>query len=270
MATLELSAGNSLAFDYQEPKDGGKTFVCFNALSGDMTMWTASVGEALKANGHGWLIYNLRGQAGSSYTIAAFNETQIVADAMALLEHVSPRNPIHVGLSIGGLFAIRAHLAGGAGAAQGLVLLNTLRKSGARLDWVNDAVVRMAETGGMGLLKDLYSPLLMNEEWQAANRADFLGEPAYAPCAANDPALLLLKSGPSADWNIRYEDITVPTLIVTGLQDRVFFNAEHVDELTARFSNAERIDMANSGHMIPVERPQELSVALIAFAKNLA
>ena len=56
-------------------------------------------------------------------------------------------------------------MAGGAGQAEGLVLINTLRKDSPRLNWVNDAVVRVFETGGGDLLKDLYSPLLMNEDW---------------------------------------------------------------------------------------------------------
>ncbi|MGI9424699.1 MAG: alpha/beta fold hydrolase [Hyphomicrobiaceae bacterium] len=271
MPTLTLSPGNTLAYDYVQPSDGGKTFVCFNALSGDMSMWTASLGERLKAAGHGWLIYNLRGQAGSDYTIARFDEAQIVADAVTLFDHVRPVRPIHVGLSIGGLFALKVHLAGGNGAADGLVLINTLRKAGPRLDWVNDAVVRAAETGGMNLLKDLYSPLLMNEEWQKQNRAEFLGVGGYTPCAADDPGLLLLKSGPTADWSVNYESIAVPTLIISGLQDRVFFNSAVVDELTSRFSRADRVDMLNAGHMIPVERPNELGEAIVAFvARHLA
>ncbi|MEM7751342.1 MAG: alpha/beta hydrolase, partial [Pseudomonadota bacterium] len=140
MPTLTLSPGNTLAYEHVAPSDSGKTFVCFNALSGDMTMWTASIGEALKANGHGWLIYNLRGQAGSDYTISEFTEKQIVDDAMALLEEVKPVRPVHVGLSIGGAFGLKAHMAGGAGKADALVLINTLRKDSPRLNWINDAV----------------------------------------------------------------------------------------------------------------------------------
>ena len=117
MPTLKLSPGNTLSYEYVAPSDAGKTFVCFNALSGDMGMWTSSIGDVLKANGHGWLIYNLRGQAGSDYTITAFTEKQIVEDAMALLDEVRPVRPVHVGLSIGGAFGIKAHLAGGAGRA---------------------------------------------------------------------------------------------------------------------------------------------------------
>lgn len=266
MPILTLSPGNTLSYEYVPPGDAGKTFVCFNALSGDMSMWTASIGDALKANGHGWLIYNLRGQAGSDYTIDAFNEKQIVDDALALLSEIKPVRPVHVGLSIGGAFGLKAHLAGGAGAADGLVLINTLRKDSPRLNWINDAVVRVFETGGGDLLKDLYSPLLMNEDWQAENRSGFLGDKGYAPCAPSDPALMLLKSGPTADWNMNYEAVDVPVLVISGLQDRVFFNAEHVSELAGRFSKGQRVDLANAGHMIPVERPNELSAEILKFA----
>lgn len=269
MPTLTLSPGNTLAYEHVEPSENGKTFVCFNALSGDMSMWTASIGDRLRENGHGWLIYNLRGQAGSDYTITSFDEAQIVGDAMALLAHVKPVRPVHVGLSIGGLFALKAHLAGGAGTADGLVLINTLRKAGPRLDWVNDAVVRVAKTGGMDLFKDLYSPLLMNEDWQRDNRKDFLGTNGYRPCAADDPGLLLLKSGPTADWTVAYERVTVPVLLLSGLQDRVFFNAAHVAELSDRFGNGERLDLADAGHMVPVERPDELAEAVVAFASRI-
>ena len=269
MPTLTLSPGNSLAYEHVAPSDTGKTFVCFNALSGDMSMWTASISEALKAHGHGWLIYNLRGQAGSDYAINEFTEKQIVDDAMALLEEVKPVRPIHVGLSIGGAFALKAHMAGGAGQAEGLVLINTLRKDSPRLNWVNDAVVRVFETGGGDLLKDLYSPLLMNEDWQAENRSAFLGDGGYAPCAPNDPALMLLKSGPTADWNMNYESLDVPVLIISGLQDRVFFSAEDVAELSACIRRLQRVDLANAGHMIPVERPNELSDAIVDFAAKI-
>ena len=269
MPTLTLSPGNSLAYEHVAPSDTGKTFVCFNALSGDMSMWTASISEALKAHGHGWLIYNLRGQAGSDYAINEFTEKQIVDDAMALLEEVKPVRPIHVGLSIGGAFALKAHMAGGAGQAEGLVLINTLRKDSPRLNWVNDAVVRVFETGGGDLLKDLYSPLLMNEDWQAENRSAFLGDGGYAPCAPNDQEFMLLKYGPTADWNMNHESLDVPVLIISGLQDRVFFNAEDVAELSACIRRGQRVDLANAGHMIPVERPNELSDAIVNFAAKI-
>lgn len=270
MPTFELSAGNTLAYDYTPPSAHGSTFVFFNALSGDKAMWTASVGDTIQAAGHGMLLYNLRGQAESATTQRAITVAEIVEDVQALLAHVKPERPIHVGLSIGGLFALQAHLAGGHGRAERLVLINTLRKASARLDWVNDAVVRAAETGGFQLMKDLYSPLLMNTDWQADNRAQFLGDAAYAPADKNDPALTLLKSGATADWTVNYEAIDVPVLVISGLQDRVFFEADDVIELAARLPHSVRLDMANAGHMIPVERPARLAQALVDFAATSA
>lgn len=269
MAQLELSNGNALNYDLMPPQEGGATFVFFNALSGDKEMWNASVGDTLKAAGHGMLIYNLRGQAGSPTTQTDIDVASIVEDAKALLDHVKPVRPIHVGLSIGGLFSLTAHLTGGARHADGIVLINTLRKESARLAWVNDAVVRAAETGGFDLMKDLYSPLLMNVDWQAQNRAQFLGPVNYTPCAPDDHAYLLLKSGGTADWSVGYEAVDVPVLAISGLQDRVFFNEADVAELAARMPQCERINMANAGHMIPVERPENLSKLLVEFAKRV-
>ena len=270
MSQLELSPGNSLTFDHIQPSEGGFTFVFFNALSGDKEMWTSTVGDALRGAGHGMLIYNLRAQAGSASTQDTIDVASIVEDAKALLAHAKPVRPIHVGLSIGGLFSLEAHRAGGHCRADGIVLINTLRKASPRLDWVNDAVVRAAETGGFDLMKDLYMPLLMNAEWQAANRAAFLQSPSYTPCSPDDGALKLLKSGTTANWDVNYEAIDVPVLAITGLQDRVFFDAADVAELAARLPHCERLDLADAGHMIPVERPQRLADALLNFARGLS
>jgi 3-oxoadipate enol-lactonase len=224
----------------------------------------------LKDAGHGMLLYNLRGQAGSKTTAREINCASIISDARALLDHVHPKRPIHVGISIGGLFALEAHLAGDTGRADALVLINTLRKPGPRLDWVNDAVVRAAEVGGFDLMKDLLSPLLMNTEWQAQNRADCLKDAGNTPCKPDDRALMLLKSGATADWNVAYEKIDVPVLVITGLQDRVFLDRDEVRELAQRMPHSRCLDLANAGHMAPVERPTELGNALVDFAASLS
>lgn len=278
MPTLELSPGNSLAYDLIEPDAGRHTFVCFNALSGDKDMWLTTVGDALRAAGHGLLIHNLRGQSGSAISGTNSQDNQVTVasitdDAMALLDHVRPVRPIHVGLSIGGLFSLNCHLRGGAGHADGIALINTLRKQTTRLDWINDAVVRAVETGGFQLMKDLYFPLLMNLEWQTANRQQFLaplakGE-AYQPAEPSDPTVMLMKSGSTADWAVDYEAITVPVLSISGLQDRVFYDAADVDELCRRLPRCERLDMPDAGHMVPLERPDALAKALLAFAERL-
>lgn len=266
---LELSPGNGLFYEHTEPgRDDGATFVFFNALSGSTQMWTDTVGNALTAAGHGLLLYNLRGQEGSPFTgFDALAEPAIVADAVALMQAVKPSNPVYVGLSIGGLFAIKAHLGGAP--AKGIATINTMRKPGVRLDWINTAVTRAAETGGSALLMDLFAPMLFAERWMADNRATALDPQNYVPADRDSGGYGLLAQGGSADWNVAWSRVDVPVSVITGLKDRVFYVEEDVADIVAQIPDAVRVDVPDAGHMVPLERADAVSDALIALAGRL-
>lgn len=268
MSNLSLPGGGTLPYERKAPAEGGVTFVFVNALTGDRSMWTGEIAAALEAAGHGWLAWNLRGQADSEMPAgSSFTTEEIVSDLCTLLDESAPTRPVLVGLSIGGLYALRAVL-GGAEAA-GVVLINTLRRDGPRLQWVNDAIRRAAEVGGPEMIRDLFAPLLFNEDWQAENRDGFLGDGAYTPIDRAGGIYGLLRDAGGADWNVQYEDITVPVLVMTGEQDRVFYNAADVAALSARLPNAQSKTFPDAGHMIPAERPGAFAAALVDFAAAL-
>ena len=271
MARFELGPADALYYTFAPPREAdGVSFVFFNALTGDTTSWEAQIAPALREAGHGTLAYNLRGQVDSPFAAdTRLDAPGVVADAVKLLQHVKPPRPVLVGLSIGGLFAAQAWLQGAE--AVGLVLINTLRRDGARLRWIGDALVRAVETGGLELFRDLFLPLLMNEDWLAAQRENFLKPGSvYTPL---DPASghykLLAEAGRTADWDLPYEKITLPTLVITGRQDHVFLEPSVVEELAARLPRAQLVDFGDAGHLIPAERPRELTDALRAFAKEV-
>ena len=271
MANLDLGKQDALYYEYAAPQtDGGYTFVFFNALTGDTSTWEAIIGPRLRAAGHGTLAYNMRGQTDSPFSPdLELNTDLIVDDAVRLLKEVMPLRSILVGLSIGGLFAARAWLKGAK--AIGLVLINTLRRDGPRLQWIGDALVRAVEVGGLALFKDLFMPLLVNEKWLADNRTHFLKpDPAYEPIDPKSGAYkLLAEAGRTADWDLPYENLDLPTLVITGLQDHVFLDRDDVERLCSRLPRARRIDMRDAGHLIPAEQPEALAEALLIFAKEL-
>ena len=86
------------------------------------------------------------------------NPRLIFDDLIKLLQATKPNRIVLVGLSIGGLFAAQAIQNGAE--AEGLVLINTLRKPGLRLDWINKSTFRAFEAGGRELLLDLMAPML--------------------------------------------------------------------------------------------------------------
>jgi len=59
-------------------------------------------------------------------------------------------------------------------------------------------------------------------------------------------------------------DIACPTLVMVGLQDRWSPLAQH-EEIAAAIPAAELVVIENSGHMTPVEQPEAVSRALLAW-----
>ena len=266
---LEIGAGQALYYEYDAPHDGKPTFVFVNALTGSTAAWQAEIGPALRAEGFGTLCYNFRGQAESQFAEGdVLNEETIVGDLIRVVEHVSPPNPVYVGLSIGGLFAAKAHLNGAPG--KGIVFINTLRKPGTHLAWVNEGAARAAALGGPGLLMDMMLPMLVGPQFLEKMRPNCLGDGPYEPLTESDGAMQLMKHSCSADWDVLYEQINVPALVMTGLRDRVFYNAQDVAELKTRLSYAEEITYPDFGHLLPMEAGAETAKALSAFGHRLA
>ena len=263
MAIFEIDSDNALYYDYTEATGSNSvTFVFFNPLTGDTSLWQNSVAKPLVEAGHGVLVYNMRGQVDSPFTQGlALDQALIVEDAKQLLNFIAPSRPVFVGLSIGGIFAAWTVMQ--SVACDGLVFINTLRRDGPRLQWINDAVVRLFETGGGDLLRDVLSPLIMNEDWQASNRQQCLGSEVYTPVDRNSGAYNLLSNARSTDWDFPYEQLTMPVLVITGIQDRVFRDPADIDAIYARLPNGRRLDIRNAGHMVPAEQPQALLDALL-------
>ena len=270
MGQIDFDDRNGLYYQWTPPTRKDKpSFVLFNALTGDHEAWEAYIGPECRRVGYGTLLFNYRGQTGSPFSAdLRLDDTLIVADILRLLEIIQPPRAILVGLSIGGLFAARVVLEGFQ--AAGLVLINTLRRDGPRLKWIGDALVRVARVGGLELLRDLYLPLLMNEDWMEANRNSFLAGAGYTGLDSESGAYkLLAEAGRLSDWALPYEELHLPTRVITGLQDHMFYNEPDVAALAARISRAKRVDMPQAGHLIPGERPAELTDLLVQFAQEV-
>ncbi|NQW11090.1 MAG: alpha/beta hydrolase [Alphaproteobacteria bacterium] len=268
MPHLDIADGESLYYEYDAPGATGKTVIFVNALTGNYAMWQAEIAPALRAAGYGTLVYNFRCQAESrTATTNRPTPSQIVDDLHRLCAAIAPPRPILVGLSIGGLFAAQAHAKGTE--AIGLVLINTLRKPSARLNWINTAMVHGVAAGGFRLIMELSLPMLVNPDQLDAMRAQIqTGEP-FEPLDPSDGGFRLMQESTATDWDFPWQGIDVPVLLPTGAHDRVFYVADDVDELAARIPNATRVDFPDAGHLIPMERPTAFTEALRAFADPL-
>ena len=265
---LPLTERASLFYIHHVPaRAGAPTFVFVNALTGATGAWEATVAPALRDQGFGTLSWNFRGQADSPFDPELeLTDAIITADLQMLLAELQPARPILVGLSIGGLYAARAGLGGAQ--AEGLVLLNTLREVGPRIDWVNHAMARIVAHGGVGLFLDALFPLLVNANFAAQARGNFLtGD--YAPLPPEHGHMNLMRNAAQTDWALDWGTLKLPTLVITGHQDRVFLDTEVVDRLFATLPDARREDWADIGHLLPQEAPDRLAQSLARFGAEV-
>jgi len=267
MAQFNLNAQESLYYEYVPAREGGKTAVFVNALTGDAGMWQGTAAPALHEKGHGTLCYNFRGQAQSTCpTETELDPDGIVSDLNALMDHLGIEGAVLVGLSIGGLFAAQAHLA--SPRSSGLVLINTLRKPTKRLEWINKAMIELAQLGGGRLLMTANAPQIVNPDFLPNMWGDIFAGP-YEPMAPSDGLFRLMKGSLKTDWDFPYEELRVPVLLMTGLHDRVFRIEADVAELTTRIPETQSMIYSDAGHMIPLERPDRFAADLVEFVGNL-
>jgi pimeloyl-ACP methyl ester carboxylesterase len=268
MSFLETGSGEGIYYEFESPSAGQPTLVFVNALTGSIDNWSPVVEPALHEAGLGVLRYNFKGQPKSPVNNErALDDQLIVRDLCQLTEAVRPPRPVYCGLSIGGLFAARAVLAGCP--AEGLVLLNTLRRIGTRLDWVNRAGARAVALGGTRLIGDLFMPLICGEAMLNTQRENFLLEDPYESPDPLDGHRRLMIGAISADWNVPWSKLDLPTLVISGLYDRVFFESDVVDELFAELPKGQRQDWSDAGHLLTADQPQRLAQSLIEFTRSL-
>ena len=269
MAELNLSPGEALYYEYNAATHHMQTFIFVNALTGNTEMWSGSICETLQTAGYGTLVYNFRGQEQTTFGDAtALTPSLIVEDLCELIHHLKPPSPILVGLSIGGLFAAQAYLAGAK--TTGLVLINTLRKPTQRLNWINRAMVDLARVGGGRMVMTanipvIASPGLIANLWGST----FTDEPFDSP-NPTDGLFRLMEGSLATEWDFPYENLACPVLILTGEHDRLFRIDGDVNELKARIPDAREKRYPDAGHLIPLEDPDDFTDDLLGFARRCA
>lgn len=265
---VEIDGDNAIHYIHHAPKGDLQTFFFLNSMGGNTDAWEDRIAPLLRSRGYGTLSFDFRGQGKSRYGADALLEpSEIIADTCRVSKVVAPVRPIMVGQSIGGMFGAHAWLKGAK--ADAIVFVNTLRKRNAQVEWINTLEARLIAMGGMPLVLDVLRPMLSGREELERLRPTHLSEDGYTPWPEDHPRLRLARNVDKSDWDLPYEKLTAPALVVTGLHDRFFRIQEDVDELVARLPDATVITYADGGHSLPSEHPERFVDDIIGFVQKL-
>jgi pimeloyl-ACP methyl ester carboxylesterase len=129
-------------------------------------------------------------------------------------------------------------------------------------------MARIVEHGGVSLFLDALFPLLVNPDFAAQARPNFL-KGGYAPLPPQHGHMNLMRNAAATDWALDWAALDLPVLVVTGLQDRVFLEIEVVNRLYATLPDARREDWIEAGHLLPQEAPERLAASLARFGTEV-
>ncbi|HEX5946398.1 MAG TPA: alpha/beta fold hydrolase [Acidimicrobiales bacterium] len=238
--------------------------------------WTGSrivgvpVARRLLAAGHRVVLYDQRGHGSSTLGRDTVTVDRLGADLVAVVRHLDLGDLVLAGHSMGGMtvmaFACQ-HLELVRERVRGLALIATAGH-GLAERW-RSRLLRRAILGGLADLTMRHP-----RAGYAAVRSTFGADPERAHVEATR-ALFMATPAPvvrdcidamgAMDLRQVLRAVDVPTTVLLGRRDQLVANAL-TRAIVDHIAGAELIELPGAGHMLPLERPDEVAAAIRALA----
>jgi pimeloyl-ACP methyl ester carboxylesterase len=237
----------------------GIPIVLLHGIAGDHTMWGAVAHDLAKD--HLVLAPDLRGHGKSPLPPGtAMTFAELAGDVVAMLDREGIERAHMVGLSAGGFLALTLALSHPK-RVRSVTLVSSAgicdrhtRSIGER--WVSTYREEGFDAFVLRLLKDLYYP-----DWIEAHMdvADHVRERLKR--ADLTATLAWCESIRTFDTRGRLAGMKAPLFVIQGMDDQVI-DASHARLLRQTIQGTEVRLLAQTGHMVPVERPTETAEAI--------
>ncbi len=243
----------------------GPIVVLSHALGCDLHMWDGVAASLARA--HTVLRYDHRNHGASERVPGAFGVDALADDAAALIEREAAGEPVHfVGLSMGGMTA-QSLAARRPELLRSVVIANSSSHYPDPTPW-RARVQTVASQGVAGIAAGAVSRWL-TPAWAASYEGQTAAEALQHTLEATDPDGYIAACDAVAAIDFRESNrrITVPTLVIGGLQDEATPMSMSQD-MAAAIPGA-RLASLDAAHLSAVERPEEFGALLVDFWRSL-
>lgn len=239
-----------------------RAIVFANSLGTDLRIWDDVAAHF--AGAFRILRYDLRGHGLSEAPPGPYSIDDHVGDLGALLDGRGISGAMLVGVSVGGMIALR--LAGQrADLIRALALCDTAHKIGTSGTW--DARIAAIREGGMGAVADAVLERWFSAEFRRTRSVELVG---YRNMLARMPAEGYIGTCAAlrdADLTQASRSLTQPTLCLAGEEDSVTPPAL-VRSLSALIPNAAFAIVPEAGHLPCIEQPKAMALRIEAFMRR--
>lgn len=240
----------------------GPTIVLLHGIGGNHTVWNEVIPGLAK--GFQVLAPDLRGHGRSPAPPEShYTFREMMGDVLRLLDDRKIASAHMVGVSGGALLALRLTL-DDADRVRSLTMVSGAAYTDAHTRavaerWATTYAKEGPDRFALRILKDLYYP-----DWVEAN-LDFADEVRQQVRHQDyGPAVQWALSMASFDERSRIASVARPTLIIQGMNDAVI-DPSHARILRQSIPGAQIRILAETGHLVPIERPKEVVEAIRAF-----
>lgn len=256
---MKYAIGN-LSLNVEEQGAGEPTLVFLHYWGGSLRTWS-NVVSSLK-DSFRCVAYDIRGW-GKSDAATSYTVSDMAAEAASLIQALGLKKYILVGHSMGGKVAQLLASQKPAGLA-GLILVAPAPPTPVRFpDEIRQQQIHAYDNRESVIQTlDFLSARTPSPEILEQVVEDSLGASREAVLAWPTGALL-------EDISTEVPKITVPTLILAGEMDQLDSVEQHRREVLARIPNARLEIVTGSGHLVPIDEPEQLALAIAQFVTSI-
>jgi pimeloyl-ACP methyl ester carboxylesterase len=245
----------------------GLPVVFLHAFPQSRAMWESQV-QALSGT-HRIVTLDFRGFGESDAPLWHYTLDQFADDVKSLLDHLSIRQAVLVGLSMGG-YTLFAFYRKYAGRVKGLVLADTRAQPDTEEGRAGRfAMAQTAYTKGASAIADIMLPKLLSPV-ALQTKPDLVGQvrATIEQTQISGIAGALMAMAERPDSVTLLAQIACPTLVITGELDGPTPPAD--GKLIAERIPGARLELIpQAGHLSNLEQPEAFNRALLSFLDNL-
>lgn len=244
-------------------KNKDRSIIFIHGFPFDKSIWKKQC--EILAKDHLAVSFDIMGHGESEVGRGQYLVEFIVDDLLAVMDHIGIERSVVCGLSIGGYAALRA-VDRAPSRVSGLILCNTKSTpdtNQAKLNRVNQ--IRTILAGKKNLFAEDQAKALFAPESFETNRLA-VEKIIGIMKSTNEVALIgtLIALAARMDMTESLAKISVPTLIVTGDEDKVATQND-AELMKAQIKDSKFVLIHRAGHLSNLENPEEFNSALVGF-----